>query len=165
MVSLYHANGGYDEGDIIIMPDENKTYIHNGGTAMTSADFTLLETPLDVVTSVAGKTGAVTLVKGDVGLGNVDNTADSVKAVASAAKLTTARTITLGGDVSGSTSFDGSGNVTISVVIADDSHNHTISNIDGLSASLNSKQNDILMINNDLLGNLSPVDGDIVFAL
>ena len=33
------------------------------------------------VTSVAGKTGAVTLAKGDVGLGNVDNTADSAKPV------------------------------------------------------------------------------------
>lgn len=33
------------------------------------------------VTSVAGKTGAVTLAKGDVGLGNVDNTADADKNV------------------------------------------------------------------------------------
>lgn len=33
------------------------------------------------VTSVAGKTGAVTLAKGDVGLGNVDNTADANKTV------------------------------------------------------------------------------------
>jgi hypothetical protein len=31
------------------------------------------------VTSVASKTGAVTLVKGDVGLGNVDNTSDATK--------------------------------------------------------------------------------------
>lgn len=38
------------------------------------------------VTSVAGKTGAVTLVKGDVGLGNVDNTADSAKPVSTAQK-------------------------------------------------------------------------------
>lgn len=36
------------------------------------------------VTSVAGKTGAVTLVKGDVGLGNVDNTSDAAKPVSSA---------------------------------------------------------------------------------
>lgn len=36
------------------------------------------------VTSVAGKTGAVTLVKGDVGLGAVDNTADADKPVSSA---------------------------------------------------------------------------------
>lgn len=36
------------------------------------------------VTSVAGKTGAVTLVKGDVGLGNVDNTADTAKPISTA---------------------------------------------------------------------------------
>lgn len=34
-----------------------------------------------LVTSVAGKTGAVTLSKSDVGLGNVDNTADANKSV------------------------------------------------------------------------------------
>ena len=61
------------KGDIIICTEEKKTYIHNGGTAMTSADFNALETPTDVVTSVAGKVGAVSLVKGDVGLGNVPN--------------------------------------------------------------------------------------------
>ena len=33
------------------------------------------------VTKVAGKTGAVTLAKGDVGLGNVDNTSDANKPV------------------------------------------------------------------------------------
>lgn len=36
------------------------------------------------VTSVAGKTGTVTLVKGDVGLGSVDNTADTDKPVSTA---------------------------------------------------------------------------------
>lgn len=43
----------------------------------------------------------------------------------SAAKLTTARTISLTGDVSGSGSFDGSGNLSISATVADDSHSHT----------------------------------------
>lgn len=57
------------------------------------------------VQSVAGKAGAVTLTKGDVGLGNADNTADASKTVATAAKLTTARNITLGGVAR---SFDGS---------------------------------------------------------
>jgi hypothetical protein len=42
-----------------------------------------------------------------------------------ATKLATARTITLSGDVTGSTSFDGSGNVTITATVADNSHNHT----------------------------------------
>ena len=39
---------------------------------------------VNTVTSVAGKTGAVTLAKADVGLGNVDNTADANKPVSTA---------------------------------------------------------------------------------
>lgn len=39
---------------------------------------------VNAVTSVAGKTGAVTLAKGDVGLGNVDNTTDASKPVSTA---------------------------------------------------------------------------------
>ena len=39
---------------------------------------------VNTVTSVAGKTGAVALVKGDVGLGNVDNTSDANKPVSTA---------------------------------------------------------------------------------
>jgi hypothetical protein len=58
---------------------------------------------------------------------------------ATATKLATARTISLTGDVTGSTSFDGSGNVSITVAVADDSHNHIISNVDGLQTSLDSK--------------------------
>lgn len=58
------------------------------------------------VTSVAGKTGVVTLAKGDVGLGSVDNTADSAKNVLSATKLTTARTIN-------GVSFNGTANITV----------------------------------------------------
>lgn len=38
----------------------------------------------NAVTSVAGKTGAVTLAKGDVGLGNVDNTSDADKPLSTA---------------------------------------------------------------------------------
>jgi hypothetical protein len=50
--------------------------------------------------------------------------------------LQTARTITLGGDVSGSVSFNGSADVTITATVADDSHNHVIANVDGLQAAL-----------------------------
>ena len=39
---------------------------------------------VNTVDSVAGKTGAVTLAKGDVGLGNVDNTSDANKPVSTA---------------------------------------------------------------------------------
>jgi len=59
--------------------------------------------------------------------------------VFSAEKLTTARTISLTGDVTGSVSFDGSSNVSITAVIVDDSHNHIISNIDGLQSALDLK--------------------------
>lgn len=55
------------------------------------------------------------LAKADVGLGNVDNTADANKVVKSAGTLTNARTITLDGDATGSVSFDGSKDVTINV--------------------------------------------------
>lgn len=89
--------------------------------------------------ATAGSAAWGTLVKGDVGLGNVDNTADSAKNVASAAKLSTARTISLTGDVSGSASFDGSANASITATVADDSHNHIIANVDGLQSTLNAK--------------------------
>ncbi len=56
-----------------------------------------------------------------------------------ATKLAAARTITLSGDVSGSTTFDGSGNVTITTAVADDSHNHIISNVDGLQTALDGR--------------------------
>lgn len=56
-----------------------------------------------------------------------------------ATKLATARTISLSGDVTGSTTFDGSDDVSITATVADDSHNHVISNVDGLQTALNAK--------------------------
>ena len=58
---------------------------------------------------------------------------------ATATKLATSRTIALSGDITGSASFDGSANATITTVIADDSHNHTIANVDGLQTALDGK--------------------------
>ena len=52
-----------EEGDVVVRSDENKTYIHNGGSAGTMADYTLLATPTDSVTSVDGNTGAVTTLQ------------------------------------------------------------------------------------------------------
>jgi hypothetical protein len=56
-----------------------------------------------------------------------------------ASTLQTARTIALGGDVTGSASFNGSANITITATVADDSHNHVISNVDGLQTALDAK--------------------------
>lgn len=58
---------------------------------------------------------------------------------ATATKLATARTIDLSGDVTGSVSFDGSANATITATVVDDSHNHVIANVDGLQDALNLK--------------------------
>lgn len=57
-----------------------------------------------------------------------------------AGKLSIARKISLSGDASGNVNFDGSTDVTLSVTVADDSHNHIISNIDDLQSALDSKQ-------------------------
>ena len=54
-------------------------------------------------------------------------------------KLATARTITLAGDVTGSVSFDGSANASITTTVGDDSHNHSIAYIAGLQTALDGK--------------------------
>ena len=59
-------------------------------------------------------------------------------------QLTTARTISLTGDVTGSASFDGSSNASITATVADNSHNHYDSNITWGS--------------NHLSGYISPID-------
>lgn len=51
---------------------------------------------------------------------------------ATATKLQTPRNITLSGDVTGSVSFDGSANVTLTSTVLDNSHNHTSSTITDL---------------------------------
>jgi len=61
---------------------------------------------------------------------------------ATATQLANSRTISLTGDVSGSASFNGSADATITATIADDSHNHTITNVDGLQAALDAKADD-----------------------
>ena len=101
-LAVFPATG--TAGILYVALDTNKQYRWAGSTyqQITSG----------AVDSVAGKTGVVTLVKADVGLGNVDNTADNVKNVLSATKWTTARTITIG---SSGKSLDGSANVSWSL--------------------------------------------------
>jgi hypothetical protein len=54
-------------GDVAVRSDINRSYIHNGGTAGTMADWTELRTPTDAVLSVAGRTGVIALAVADVG--------------------------------------------------------------------------------------------------
>jgi len=81
---------------IYVALDTNKTYRWSGSS--------YVEISPSEVTSVAGKTGAVTLVKADVGLSNVDNTSDLNKPISTATQ----------------TALDGKANT---------SHTHTASNV------------------------------------
>ena len=74
---------------------------------------------------------------------------DAVTSADQATRLATARTISLGGDVTGSTAFDGTADVTITATVADDSHNHIISNVDGLQSALDAKVNTADLVNTD----------------
>ena len=59
---------------------------------------------------------------------------------ATATAWDTGRTIELTGDVTGTSgSFDGSGNLSFAVAVADNSHNHTISNVKDLDTTLSGK--------------------------
>jgi len=67
--------------------------------------------------------------------------------------LTGNQTITLSGDVSGS------GTTSIAVTIADDSHNHVISNVDGLQTALDAKLASSSYTAADVLTKIKTVDG------
>ena len=99
-----------ETGKIYVALDTNKTYRWSGSA--------YVQITSGAVDSVAGKTGVVTLVKGDVGLGNVDNTADANKNVLTATKWATARTLSFTGDATGSGSVDGSQNVATALTLA-----------------------------------------------
>lgn len=79
--------------------------------------------------------------------------------VSSAPQWTTARTLSLSGDASGSVSWDGSANATLSVTVADDSHNHTIANVDGLQTALDAKLASSSYTASDVLTKIKTVDG------
>lgn len=107
----------------------------NGGNADTvdgkhASDFALAShgTHVTYATTaplVAGTASAGT--SNDVARGNhVHPAQTSVSGNAgTATKLATARTISLAGDVTGSATFDGSANISITATVADNSHNHT----------------------------------------
>lgn len=120
----------------------NKTDVTQSTSGwMSSADKIKLDS-IEKATQLPKESGVAT-----IGTSNKYATEDHVHPVqtsvtgnaGTATKLATARTISLTGDVTGSTSFDGSGNVSLTTVVADDSHNHTIDNVDSLQTTLDSK--------------------------
>jgi ribosomal 50S subunit-recycling heat shock protein len=112
---------------------------------MSAADKTKLDgveagAQVNTITGVKGdaetdyRTGDVNITKANIGLGNVDNTADANKVVASAGKLTTPVDISLTGGVTGTASFDGSVDTEISVSSVDVAYLSGTISIDNLPA-------------------------------
>ena len=115
------AVGDVELGELAVNTHDGKLYLKkNNGSE------TIVEIGAQRVTSVAGRTGAVTLAKADVGLGNVDNTTDAAKPVSTAtqaaldalsssvnAKVSATRTIATGAGLTGG--GDLSANRTLSI--------------------------------------------------
>ncbi|WP_270818114.1 phage tail fiber protein [Aeromonas sp. Y318-3] len=106
----------YEVGDTLVYSSSTDSYYKIDNT--------------DAVVSVNNKKGAVVLTAADVGA-----LAATAAAVA-AAKLSTGRSISISGHGSGSVTFDGSANVAIPLVVKDDSHKHTFSNLKDLPSTL-----------------------------
>jgi len=110
--------------------------VESGATAdQTKADIDALGIAATTASTLAtarniAVTGAVTGNANFDGSGNI-----SISTTATADP-----TLTLNGDASGSATFTNLGNATLTVTVADDSHNHVISNVDGLQTALDGKQ-------------------------
>lgn len=72
-----------ERGDMAIRTDTNQTFVLSTDAPTVLADWKEV-LGAGQVTSVSGRTGAVVLSKTDVGLANVDNTADTAKPVSTA---------------------------------------------------------------------------------
>ena len=182
-VTLQSASNTADEITVhVIGVLQHSNFLSASGGTVTG---TLNVSGGTLTTSTAQKTAIVdggkgNLTKSDVGLGNVDNTADSAKPVSTAtqtalnAKAPSASPTFTGavtvpapsasshaarkadvdaltasdvGAIGTSASFGGDVSGTYNaIVVADDSHNHVVSNIDGLSTTLNAVKPSILEI-------------------
>jgi len=146
-ISALDAIVSVDDADVLPIVDASVSTTKKINVSQVKA--------LAPVQSVASKTGAVTLVKGDVGLGNVDNTADADKPVSTATQTAlNAKQDTL---VSGtniktinSTSILGSGDIVISGVGGTwGSITGTLSDQTDLQNILDAKQEDLTVAANN----------------
>ncbi|MBS9935780.1 tail fiber domain-containing protein [Vibrio alginolyticus] len=113
-----------------------------GAVVLDHTDVGALGATQNAVSASKWQTARTLTLAGDAtGAASIDGSSNVTLTVDvnSADKWSTPRTISLSGDVSGSASIDGSANANISVTIDDDSHNHTIGNVDGLQSELDAK--------------------------
>ena len=131
-----------ETGDTTTLADA-KSYTDTAVANLVDSSPATLDTLNELAAALGDDPNFATTVSTQIGT-KLDATANAV----SASKLNTARTITLSGDVAGSVSFDGSGDVNITAVVADDSHNHVIANVDGLQTALDGKVDDSQVLTN-----------------
>ena len=139
------------EGDIIMDQSSGATTLTYSlantptWTIGTSADHTTLDikkgTTYLRITDGGSLTGANLTIDADLFPTSGDPIAlDTTGNAGTATAWETGRTITLTGDVTGtSTAFDGSSDLSFAVAVEDDSHNHTIANVDNLQDGLDAK--------------------------
>lgn len=113
--SVYSVNG--QTGDVTITPaDIGAATAEQGGKADTAVQPSALSSYVPTSRTIAGKSlsSNITLAKGDVGLGNVDNTSDASKPISTATQF----------------ALDSK---------ADSVHSHEIAEVSGLQTALSTK--------------------------
>jgi hypothetical protein len=123
--------GGWSHGASYqrIYHDGYRPYADSAGSAVTTTGNAATATKLQTARNIA-LSGAVT------GSANFDGSGN----ISIATTATADPTLTINGDGSGSATFTNLGNATLTLTVNDDSHNHIISNVDGLQAALDGKQ-------------------------
>ena len=125
-----------NQGDFVTRADLQNTWICVGTPSNVLSAWRQLAYPSSPVTSVAGKTGAITLTKADVGLAQVANLApadlgiSNATANALAGKAAAVHTHVTGDVIGLDAALAGKAAV---------SHTHEIANVNGLQAALNDK--------------------------
>jgi len=125
------------------------------GVTATAAEINILDgvtataAEINILDGVTATTAEINYVDGVTS--NIQTQLDGKQA--SGSYLTGNQTITLSGDASGS------GTTSIVVTVADDSHNHIISNVDGLQTALDAKLDSSSYTATDVLTKIKTVDG------
>lgn len=146
---------GNFEGRMYYNTSDDRIYVYNGTVWVSVGAVTDIQGTANEV-NVSASTGSVTISLPDTISASVTGNAGT------ATKLATARTISLGGDLSGSASFDGSGDITITASVDSQSGVDSIGNTDGnitVSASVGSVDiNLAATIDSDTTGNAATAD-------
>jgi len=171
------SSGGFTldvDGDITLDPTGLDVILATTGTpygALTNTNNNLtIKSGTTTAITLTGANAALAGTLGVAGNSTIGGTLGVTGAItgaltgnaSTASALSATRTITLGGDLNGTINFNGSQDVSVTVGVNDDSHNHTQANVDGLVAALSSinstnssQQSSISSINSTLGGKVA----------